>query len=219
MKNVIAFLCGTAVGGTGSYFIFRNKFRKEYEEKLKRDTESIITTYEQKLNELRVGNAQKSMNKPSPSELIKKYSEEEPKVEKAAESNAFIPLSQEMYKGLIDAYHSTSTAEPIQSIIHNDSYILENGVEGFNEPNGYEKKLLTYFYGDQTLVDDEADDEHQILSIQDTVGDTNLEEFDDDNVIYIRNDRLGVDYEVTQVYNSFLAYTEGDNSSVWDEDD
>lgn len=55
----------------------------------------------------------------------------------------------------------------------------------------HDVECLTYYDGDGTLVDDTE----QAVNIDDYIGEENLSEFVD-NLLYIRNDKFGMDYEV-----------------------
>lgn len=68
---------------------------------------------------------------------------------------------------------------------------------------GYDKKELSYYMEDGTLVDEKD----EILSIVDTVGGTNLESFENslESSCYIRNEALKVDYEISKVFGSYGA--------------
>ena len=68
---------------------------------------------------------------------------------------------------------------------------------------GYDKKELSYYMEDGTLVDEKDD----ILSIVDTVGSANIESFENslESSCYIRNEALKVDYEISKVFGSYGA--------------
>jgi hypothetical protein len=72
----------------------------------------------------------------------------------------------------------------------------EEFVDG--EP-GYQPIDLTYFEGDDTLADDQ---DKPITDVEGTVGADNLTKFGqgckEPDIVYIRNERLGVDFEVTK---------------------
>ena len=85
-----------------------------------------------------------------------------------------------------------------------DPYIITYA-EWANRTNSYDQVSVVYYEGDDILIEDDGrphpDDEIDELGgfkldIEDTVGRSNLENPDDDDVIYIRNDRYGIDYEV-----------------------
>ena len=66
---------------------------------------------------------------------------------------------------------------------------------------GYAKKELSYYMDDGTLVDEEEN----ILSIVDTIGNANIESFENslESSCYIRNEALKEDYEISKVFGSF----------------
>lgn len=81
-------------------------------------------------------------------------------------------------------------------IIHHDEYM-----EG--EKN-YRQVTLTYFLGDDILVDDQ---DKPIEEVDKTVGVENVTRFGhgskDNRIVYIRNDRLSLDFEVVSDENSY----------------
>ena len=86
-------------------------------------------------------------------------------------------------------------------------YIID--IDTFDETaDGYSKVELSYYMGDSTLVDSEE----EIVSTADTIGIDNLELFEqlDSDIIYVRNESLGADYEVTKVLSSYSQIV-GDN--------
>lgn len=70
-------------------------------------------------------------------------------------------------------------------------YVIEP--EEFGEMDDYEKILLTYYDGDGVLADDNYDriDDPDVV-----VGDA-IAEFEDTDVVYVRNDNRKIDYEIT----------------------
>jgi hypothetical protein len=74
-----------------------------------------------------------------------------------------------------------------------------------DDSNEFAKIVLTYFEGDNTLADDA---EHEIPDIEGTVGSANLEQFgvdsDSTDSVYIRNERLLVDYQVVRDEGSYM---------------
>lgn len=88
--------------------------------------------------------------------------------------------------------------EEIQKRSPGAPYIIHR--DEFNEPNGdeWEQYTLTYFEGDDTLC---RDDDTIIPDKDETVGVANLSRFGhgsgDPNIVYIRNEELKVDLEVS----------------------
>lgn len=84
--------------------------------------------------------------------------------------------------------HRTET-EPY--ILHHDEY--------FEGEKDYVQSTLTYFEGDDVLVDDK---QKPIPDSDSVVGDENLRRFGhgskDNNIIYVRNERMEIDFEVVR---------------------
>jgi hypothetical protein len=82
-----------------------------------------------------------------------------------------------------------------------------------NEPE-YEQQTLTYFAGDNTLIDQR---DKQIESIELTIGIENLGRFgelsNDKHVVLIRNENYRTDYEVCLSLGCFSEEVEGESSS------
>ena len=70
--------------------------------------------------------------------------------------------------------------------------------EFMENENGWQQNTLTYFNGDDVLIDDK---DIPVPDIEDIVGSENLTKFGygsrDRNVVYVRNERLEADYEIT----------------------
>lgn len=79
-------------------------------------------------------------------------------------------------------------------------------VDLFNEEGSrFEKITMTYFEGDEVLADDK---EQMVVDIEALVGKQNLTRFgecdpDDTDVIYVRNEKLEVDFEVFREDNAY----------------
>lgn len=99
--------------------------------------------------------------------------------------------------------------------------ILEEGIECVREPNPselpgptiiteedfasdwrFEKATITYYSGDQTLADE---DDTMIDDIAGTVSQEALDLLvgEDLDAVYVRNEKLGMDYEITLNYNDY----------------
>lgn len=82
-------------------------------------------------------------------------------------------------------------------------YVISD-IEMYNDMLEYDKVTLTYYEGDQTLSDD---DEHIIDDVDAIIGLANLESFgvhcEDPDMLHVRNDRLGSDYEVIKTPASY----------------
>jgi hypothetical protein len=73
-----------------------------------------------------------------------------------------------------------------------------------SEP-GYQQVTITFFEGDDVLSDER---DQVIEDIEETVGVENLKQFGhgskDPKIVYIRNDRLELDFEVVQSQNKYV---------------
>ncbi|QBZ73601.1 hypothetical protein SEA_ROSAASANTEWAA_37 [Streptomyces phage RosaAsantewaa] len=81
--------------------------------------------------------------------------------------------------------------------------------EVFDDPeDGFEKISLSYFEGDGVVVD-ETDEVVTPRRVQETITKKLLTDFDaeadDPNVIYIRNEKFNMDFEVTRSPNSYAV--------------
>lgn len=109
-------------------------------------------------------------------------------------------------------------AERVNRELGRPYVITENDWE--DDKNGYEHSELTYFEYDETLVDD---DEAMIDDIDQVVGFDNLKRFGhgsgDPMVVYIRNDRQEIDFQVMRHTGSYaeevlgLVESESDDHS------
>ena len=80
--------------------------------------------------------------------------------------------------------------------------MLENPEQYSNEYRHFAKVPLTYYADNETLVDGNDD---PIDDIAGTVGFKALEHFGEyeEDIVNVRNEALGVDYEVTRIHDSF----------------
>lgn len=78
-------------------------------------------------------------------------------------------------------------------------------LEEFSEEMEHYDKATIYFYEDDEVLADE--NEEMIQDVSGTVGDEALTSFgilsNDDEIVYVRNDKLGIDYEVIRLSKSY----------------
>lgn len=88
--------------------------------------------------------------------------------------------------------------------VHNSESIYVISVDSFgDEYKEYDKLSISYYEDDDTLVDEKDD---VIQDVQGTIGEALLcfgDQSDDPDVVYVRNERLGIDYEIILVHNSY----------------
>jgi hypothetical protein len=83
-------------------------------------------------------------------------------------------------------------------------YVISHDEFMESEP-GYQQVTITFFEGDDVLSDER---DQVIEDIEETVGVENLKQFGhgskDPKIVYIRNDRLELDFEVVQSQNKYV---------------
>ncbi len=109
----------------------------------------------------------------------------------------------------IDGEEYDITNEEEKDICKNPYIITE---EEFSSEKLHYDKISAVYYADGTLVDEDE----EMIEINDTVGYDALDELVNNETVYVRNERLGIDYMVTQTNNSYADYILGNN---YDEDD
>jgi hypothetical protein len=95
-------------------------------------------------------------------------------------------------------WHDSSDEKVLQERDPSKPYVITEAEWAFNESD-HDQINLTYFAGDQVLADD-ADG--VIEHVDQIVGILNLDRFgvgtDDPNVLFVRNEKLGSDYEIAR---------------------
>lgn len=201
MKNFI--ISGILIIGSfcGGYFVGQKVSKKKYEDLADKEIESVKESLEayyiekssKKYDDL-ANEASKNLKKES---VVKKPSQK-PTIN--------IPLKDREamndYKDYAKPYQTTSSSnrivgDPSQNFYkkeesqEQDIYIM-NPTE-FSESD-YESKTLNY-YTDKVLADDDG---NIILNVSEHVGDDALRAFGkyEEDVVYVRNNILGIDYEI-----------------------
>lgn len=124
-------------------------------------------------------------------------------------------MNKDRYKKIVTNY---SNAEEIpvkrQKEISEVPYIItfEQFCEDFDH---HDKCTITYYQGDETLVDEE---EEIIADARGLIGEETLERFghgsDDPDVVYVRNEKMAIDYEVVRQENNYKDLVYGENKET-----
>ena len=167
LNNVLIFTAGAAVGALVTYKLLNNK----YEQIAQDDAESFREVYTRMKNE-------------HEAEI-----EEYEAIERAKKAD----LSEYRKKLAEEGYMDYSEEETEEVSKVDRPYVID--ADEFGELDGYETVSLTY-YKDGVLTIDYNDEE--VDYVDDVVGLESLEHFDKYGVdsIFVRNDRLKVDYEI-----------------------
>lgn len=216
-----AVLLGLAGGGVGGYFFAKkqlsDKLRLKYEEIAEKEIADAKAHYD---------SLQVAREKPmSPEEILEKLHGEEnmedPNVVETMRSYQGVTVEEEsITEGPPDAvtvakniFTERDRVAPapvpkqesgwdyetelrIRAENPDRPYIISQD-EFFEGEKDYEQTSLTYYEGDDTLVDDK---DVAVPDSDGTVGDDNLMQFghgsNDSSMLYVRNDRLELDFEV-----------------------
>jgi hypothetical protein len=189
-----------AVGSAAGYFIALKILDKKYQDQLQQEVESTKKFY---------------------AKLYKKdeFQTPESTIKEIAPGAAEAAAALLNYKGISDAAFEVvdEKREFAQQVLHNifaektteeisdkekrnrteeAPYILSKD-EFMESDSDYTQSTVTYFGGDKVLVDSRED---IIEDVDMTVGEGNLERFGhgsgDPNVLYVRNDRLEIEFEI-----------------------
>lgn len=128
--------------------------------------------------------------KPSPSELVHSNSKE-------SDEEILDDFREDEEEMNLDAANTAELDDNLNKIFIISDYDYYN-----NGSNDYEKATLIYYEGDDTL----ADERDEIVDdVRGTIGTNDPDElFDqDDRYVYVRNNRLGTDYEIERVEGSY----------------
>lgn len=202
VKNVIIFSVGVGVGALAGMQLTKNKYMsmaeqeieamREYNRKKKKPTED--KNEEQKAKPVKNDHEKAELtDKGNYKKITRLYSdaEEEAAVTKIEEKEI------ENEKNEYDEYEKIST--DANRTDFPAPYIID--ITQFSEEMAHFDKINLYYYaGDDTLadVDEDAFDDPRYY-----VGDEALNNFDECNTVYVRNERLAMDYEIIRVEGSY----------------
>lgn len=209
-KNVFI-VAGTALvslsaGAVGGYLYARKQLVRIYDEILEEEVARTRAYYRQRSmnggfdTAIDAAAALIPAEEPLTSEMLKQIATE----------MGYTGLAQEdleehnIFDGTVDL-DEEEVAKEEASRSENEPYVI-SVEEYLQSETGYRQFTLTYFEGDDVLVDEH---EKPIDEVEKYVGDANLKKFGhrsrDANVVYIRNDKADLEFEVIR---SKRSYTE-----------
>lgn len=219
-----------AAGGTGGYILAEKRLRDEYNEISKRDI-AAAKEYYKKLNKAEEyetpSKAVETLIPEQQNEFVSPVSSENPGLEMAI-------TKLKEYQGTstdetVEETEGTTEAE-VMNVFRNATgpgewnqelelsrrtpnvpYIISH--QEFLENEGeYEQITVTYFEEDDTLVDSQ---DEPVREVNNLVGEDNLTRFgygsNDNNIVYVRNDRLEIDLEVIRATGKYTEVVLGFN--------
>lgn len=179
-KNVLFLLSGVGLGAVSTYFFMKDKC----EQMIAEETEAVKSYYEDKY----IKNIEeKETTNTESDELEKKeniHTETEPDYDDIIEK-----LNYNQF--------STKTNETQKE---KKPYIIS--MDDYNTDTNYEKVIISYFEDDGVLM---FNDTKEILdNVGKDIGNDNIERLNEDgNEIYVRNEVLGVDYNIVSEPGSY----------------
>lgn len=217
MKDFLVFTVGMGVGGAVTYLFIKEEFKQMAEEEI----ESMHDYYQERINDVK--NRRGKVSEKPPLETLvedskkvmsiyKKYD----KMFREAEEDCDEEDDEDYEEDDIDEEELTAAPtddppeEPYYDNLdkfkkidkYNNPYIIS--LDEFNEDMEYDKISLGYYQIDDILVDE---GEEVITDVSYVVGDEALTSFgvmsDDRDIVYIRNERLAIDYEIVRMNKSY----------------
>lgn len=218
-----------AVGGAGGYYIATRKLREQYNSTMRADIAEMRDYYQRRYKEGDYATPEETAAKLIPAESVSPEPEEDsdtalaakilmgysptPDGEEDAKSDEEVARIQENHEVKMknifqhgvrqepwdhELEMQTRAAEPNRPYILTQDEYMENDSE-------FEQSTITYYQGDDVLCDSI---DQEIPDSDGTVGDINLTKFGhgsgDPNVLYIRNERLEMEFEVLLSRGSYV---------------
>ena len=224
IKLISSFTAGLLVGGAGTYLLTKKQLESYYANAAQQDIDTMKEHYSVTRKEGAYSTPEKAVMARHGEDYVKTlkdlgYSElpnrvvegNSPESEEAGvpeEEDSVVAIN--VFDGVDGLDDEPDDEEEVDIRDPNRPYVLD--IEEFMEQDVvidgrvYNKITLTYFDGDNTLIDDR---EEVIPDLDRTVGIGNMTRFGhkskDKNVVYVRNERLETDFEVLL---DRTAYTE-----------
>lgn len=183
LKLAVSFFSGLVIGGVGTYFILAKRLNKKYADRADEEIKSVSEFYKRKKEDISNDKINSLREKPD----IRTYRN---------------VIEQEEYAYGIDQ-HPISEKEP---------YLIDP--DSFGEFDSYDTISMTY-YNDGFLVDDVS---NSPVSADETITIEALDHFGDpkygyeEEEIYVRNEKLKIDYEITRTDSKYSDEIEYLNS-------
>lgn len=194
-KTILAFLIGAAIGAA----VTRQAFKDKYEALAEEEIEAMREYYAESDLE--------GMTDDDYEKHVKEYTEVFDGAGTTIKNIAYRKpnTARTSYNKppLLSVVASDAAGDEPKSIDPDKPYVIT--IEDFmNNCQDFDKASLTYYNEDDTLADEQ---EEAITDVYMTVGDDALLRFgdgsDDPDMVYVRNERLGSDYEVLRVNKSY----------------
>lgn len=199
LKETIIFGAGAAIGAASTYFILKDQFNKQRNEEQARDKEYYKELYSNK--------------EETPSEEVVEV-DAKGKIDVSEEGDiTFTPNKEEKeepdYDDIINKlnYNKYSTKTPdMDGDPRPAKKPYQISMDDYNEDVSQIKKIISYFEDDGVCMDN--DTKEVLDNVAKDIGIDNLEliNTEGNDEIYIRNEQLGIDYNVVSEPGSYEDY-------------
>jgi hypothetical protein len=218
-KNIMMFTLGAAIGSLFTYLYMNEKQQRMLEEE--EELRDLLVKHKFGLSSMNLDGSgdylpiETESERSNRLELIGKSVDERLNEEVEQEKKVLI-MNRDRYKKIATNYsNSPEIPEPTSKPVRTLPYVIS--FEDFCESeDAHDKITITYYAGDGVLVDE---DEEIIDDVERLVGENNLinkfgEGSDDPDVLYVRNERLAIDYEVIRQHTSYGEVVSGEHEET-----
>lgn len=209
IKMVSSFTVGILVGGSGGYLLTKKWLKSYYADVAQQDIDLMKEHYAVTRKEGAYSTPEQAVKARHGEDYVKTlenlgYSKLAPLVDDDSDDEEVAVPEEEDSVVAVNVFEGvdvgTDDEDDIEIRDPDRPYVIsvdEYMEDSYDNGTQYDKSTVTYFDGDNTLVDDR---EEIIPDIDRTLGINNLTRFGhkskDKNVVYIRNERLETDFEV-----------------------
>lgn len=189
VKAIVIFAGGAVLGALAAGFALKKRIEKKYDDISKKEIDSMRRMYERKEEKLK-SDTHESLKNDIYYTLsgAKEFAKDDLQV---AEPMKTEEKTSQQYGKLVREYQKPD---------RNSIDILDSN-EDFVEDKRYDKISLQYFAGDEVLIED-----GEICDIGSTIGFECLDHFGEcgeEDVVYVRNEKLNTIFEVVQEHGSW----------------
>jgi hypothetical protein len=195
-KDLIFLTLGIAAGAAGMFLYGKKKFDAE----LQSEVDALKEYYDKKDNKTPVGKKVSKQTYSSPKvQNVDREKEDDPRLSKQiTDYNKVL----EYTKNKQVSYGQTEEGMK-ERVGEKPPYVISD-VEMYEGRPEYDKVTLTYYAGDDTLADE---DDYTITDVDLILGTMNLDLFgtecEDPDMLHVRNERLGSDYEIIKTESKY----------------
>jgi gas vesicle protein len=220
LNGTILLVGGIVIGASVGYFVAKRRLEAKYAQMAEDEIDTIRDLYFEKTKKLEKFQAEK----PALEEVVSKYtSEEQTVIDEVAEAEQEeLEAEEETEPEIVrkNIFHTPSpfefpgwdwdTERELRDETHGQvPYVLHRD-EYFHNDKAWDQMSLTYFEGDDTLVDDQdtpVDDQDAMVGLG------NLTKFGhgsgDPNTVYVRNEELQLEMEIVHSDDKFSEQRRG----------